>query len=95
MEAYCVKCKQKRTIDDPQPAFTSAGTPATTGTCPVCGTRLFRMGRTPAHEGLPPPPPKARATKAAGGRGRRKAGRLVIVESPAKARTGGRVLGKG
>ena len=82
-------------MENPQPTFTSAGTPATTGTCPVCGTRLFRMGRTPVHEGLTPPPPKARATKAAGGRGRRKAGRLVIVESPAKARTVGRFLGKG
>ena len=94
MEAYCVKCKTKRTIVDPQPTFTSAGTPATSGTCPVCGTRLFRMGRTPAHEGLTPPP-ITRVPKAAHGRGKKKGGRLVIVESPTKARTVGRFLGKG
>lgn len=94
MEAYCVKCKQKREMAQPVATFTSAGTPATSGTCPVCGTRLFRMGRTPAHEGLTPPEPKPRSA-AANGRPRRKGGRLVIVESPAKARTVGRFLGKG
>ena len=86
MEAYCVKCKTKREIQDPQPVFTSAGTPATRGTCPVCGTTLFRMGGTEAHEGLTPPEKGAR-------KGRR-SGKLVIVESPAKARTVGRFLGK-
>ncbi len=85
MEAYCVKCKAKRPIQNPQPVFTKSGAPATRGTCPVCGGTLFRMGRTPAHEGLTPPPkpkPKRR-------------GKLVIVESPAKARTVSRYLGKG
>lgn len=83
LEAYCVRCKEKREIADPEPTFTAAGRPATRGRCPVCGTKLFRMGATSAHEGLdPPPPPK-------------KDGRLVIVESPAKARTVGRFLGKG
>lgn len=90
MEAYCVKCKQKRELKDPDATFTSSGTPATTGVCPVCGTRLFRMGRTEAHAGLTPPPPRARQP----GIGRRK-GKLVIVESPAKARTVGRFLGAG
>jgi DNA topoisomerase-1 len=43
---------------------------------------MFRMGETPAHAGIPKPdPPK-------------KDGKLVIVESPAKARTVGRFLGK-
>ncbi len=84
MDAYCVKCKTKREIVDPQPDFNAAGTPVTRGTCPVCGTKLFRMGRTPAHEGLTPPD-----------KSKRRSGRLVIVESPAKARTVGRFLGKG
>jgi DNA topoisomerase-1 len=66
----------------PQPVFTSGGRPATQGRCPECGTTLFRMGPTPAHEGLVPPPPPKRD------------GRLVIVESPAKARTVGRFLGR-
>jgi DNA topoisomerase-1 len=43
---------------------------------------MFRMGRTPAHNDLPPYEPPS------------KDGRLVIVESPAKARTVGRFLGK-
>ena len=54
MQAYCFKCKTKRKVQDPQPVFTINGTPATQGTCPVCGTRMFKMGRTPAHEGLDP-----------------------------------------
>jgi len=49
MEAYCVKCKTKREMDEPQAIFTATGTPATKGRCPVCGTNLFRMGETDAH----------------------------------------------
>ena len=84
MEAYCVKCKTKREILEPQADFNAAGTPVTHGKCPVCGTKLFRMGRTPEHEGLTPPEKKSK-----------RSGKLVIVESPAKARTVGRFLGKG
>ncbi|RMF51118.1 MAG: type I DNA topoisomerase, partial [Anaerolineae bacterium] len=92
MEAYCVKCKTKREIQSPQAVFTSTGTPGTRGTCPVCGTTLFRMGRTPAHEGLTPPEPRPRKSRKRANRPRVK--KLVIVESPAKARTIGRYLGK-
>jgi DNA topoisomerase I len=84
MEAYCVKCKQKREINEPQAVFTDNGTPATRGVCPVCSTKLYRMGRTEAHAGLVAPP-----------KGANRKGKLVIVESPAKARTVGRFLGKG
>ncbi len=87
MEAYCMKCKTKREIKDPVAQFNAKGSPVTVGTCPVCGTRLYRMGRTPAHEGLQPPPKAEKVEK--------RAGRLVIVESPAKARTVGRFLGRG
>jgi len=93
MEAYCVKCKTKREIQNPQAVFTATGTPGTRGTCPVCGTNLFRMGRTPAHEGLTPPEPKPRKSRRRAARGPR-VKKLVIVESPAKARTIGRYLGK-
>ena len=86
MEAYCVKCKIKREMTETDPFFTTTGTPATRGICPVCGTRLTRMGRTEAHKDLPPPDPEARK--------KLRSGRLVIVESPAKARTVGRFLGK-
>ena len=93
MEAYCVKCKQKREVSNPEPTFTSSGTPATRGICPVCGTGLYRMGRTEAHEGLTPPPTAAKPQKPKGSASKRR-GKLVIVESPAKARTVGRFLGK-
>ncbi len=92
MEAYCVKCKQKREIKNPQAVFTAAGTPATRGECPVCGTGLYRMGRTPAHEGLTPPEATKRPRKK---KEIKRSGKLVIVESPAKAKTVGRYLGKG
>jgi DNA topoisomerase-1 len=81
-----VKCKTKREIVDPKAVFTQVGAPATRGTCPVCGTTLFLMGRTEAHQGLTPPSPEERQKK--------RSGKLVIVESPAKARTVGRFLGK-
>ena len=35
---------------DPQPVFLGNGSPATRGVCAECGTRLTRLGRTPAHE---------------------------------------------
>ena len=55
MEAYCVKCKEKRMMGSAEPTFTKTGTPTTRGKCPVCGTGLYRMGATPAHQGLTPP----------------------------------------
>jgi DNA topoisomerase I len=87
LQAYCVKCKTKREINDPQAVFTNNATPATRGVCPVCGTTMFRMGRTPAHEGMEAPERDAKKNA-------RRKGKLVIVESPAKARTVGRFLGK-
>ncbi len=106
MEAYCVRCRTKREMQDPEPVFLSNGRAATRGTCPVCGTTLVRLGRTPAHEGLTPPPSAEQGTKqkptsgnkkrATGQKGRStQVGKLVIVESPAKARTIERYLGKG
>lgn len=85
IEAYCMKCRQTREMTQPTAVFTAQAKPAVQGTCPVCGTKMFRMGRTPAHEGLQPPVVEAP----------KPTGKLVIVESPAKARTVGRFLGKG
>lgn len=106
MEAYCVKCKTKREMADPKPVFTARGAPATQGRCPVCGTSLYRMGETEAHVGMPRPertaPPgrdKSKTKARPGARGANRSGarrgRLVIVESPAKAKTVGRYLGRG
>ena len=44
-EAYCVKCRTGREIKDPQPTKMASGRPATRGTCPVCGTGLYRIGK--------------------------------------------------
>ena len=86
MEAYCVKCKTKREIQDPKAGFNAAGAPVTQGVCAVCGTKLFRIGRTEAHEGMVPTKRKKALPE--------RKGKLVIVESPAKAKTVGRFLGK-
>ncbi len=83
LESYCVKCKTKRELENPQAVFSKNGSPATRGVCPVCGTSLYRLGRTEAHDGMKAPEIS------------NKSGRLVIVESPAKARTVERYLGKG
>jgi len=44
VEAYCVKCKKKVVMQNPQEVTTKNGRPALRGTCPVCGTGLFRIG---------------------------------------------------
>lgn len=122
-QAYCVKCKVKRDIINAEAVYTATGTPGTRGVCATCGTTLFRMGLTPAHEGIVKPEATARpkrqvaskkkspakrkpsrksasSTKAAKPNPksvparRTKGGKLVIVESPAKARTVGNFLGK-
>ncbi len=87
MLAYCVKCKDKREMVNPEPFYTKNGTPASRGTCTICGTRMTLMGRTAEHEHIPAP---IRAERI-----KERNGKLVIVESPAKARTVGRFLGKG
>ena len=45
MEAYCVKCKAKREMQDAQVITMKNGKPATQGKCPTCGTKMFRIGK--------------------------------------------------
>jgi DNA topoisomerase-1 len=92
--AYCMKCREKRDMQTPKAVYTKSGTPGTRGVCPVCGTTMFKMGATPAHEGLPKPKVTTGKAKSKTAKANRK-GRLVIVESPAKARTVGKFLGRG
>ncbi len=86
MEAYCMKCKEKREIQNPKADFNKRGTPVTVGQCGVCGTKMVRIGKTKEHEGLVPPPKVEKKEI--------RSGKLVIVESPAKAKTIGNYLGK-
>lgn len=44
VEAYCVKCKAKQIMKDPKEITMKNGRPATSGVCPVCGTKMFRIG---------------------------------------------------
>ena len=45
MEAYCLKCRTKREIRTPTQVTLKNGRPATQGTCPTCGTKMFRIGK--------------------------------------------------
>lgn len=45
MEAYCVKCKAKREMQNAQVITMKNGKPATQGVCPTCGTKMFRIGK--------------------------------------------------
>ncbi|MDQ3467871.1 MAG: DUF5679 domain-containing protein [Chloroflexota bacterium] len=42
-EAYCVKCREKREMQDAKEVTMKNGRNAMEGKCPVCGTKLFRM----------------------------------------------------
>jgi len=44
MDAYCVKCRQKRAMKDVQQTSLKNGRPAMSGVCEVCGTKMFRIG---------------------------------------------------
>jgi len=46
MQAYCVKCRAKKEMKDPKNITMKNGKPATQGTCPTCGTKMFRIGKT-------------------------------------------------
>jgi len=134
LQGYCLKCKEKRTIQNPVAEWAANGSPATRGACPVCGGTIYLRGRTPAHETLPKPEAtatrkttaatkgkkattgksaKAKTSKSATKGGTKKSSttkssksskgggsiergvKLVVVESPAKAKTISRYLGRG
>ena len=45
MEAYCLKCRTKREMRNPIPTTMKNGKPATTGVCPQCNTKMYRIGK--------------------------------------------------
>jgi len=123
LEAYCVKCKTKREMQNPQPLFNAKGTAYSQGTCGICGTKLTRWGATELHAQMAKdggqrtkdegrktedeggttadrrPPTTAKRTRATPkspiSNLHSPISKLVIVESPAKARTVGKFLGAG
>jgi hypothetical protein len=42
---YCVKERKKVEIKDPQQVTMKNGRPAIQGTCPDCGTKIFKIGK--------------------------------------------------
>ena len=45
MQAYCMKCRAKVEIKNPQSITMKNGRPATQGVCPACETKVFRIGK--------------------------------------------------
>ena len=44
-QAYCMKCRKKVEIKNPNKVVLKNKLPATSGTCPVCGNKVFRIGK--------------------------------------------------
>jgi Domain of unknown function (DUF5679) len=55
-QGYCVKCKKKREMKGEKQITMKNGRNAITGTCSICGTKMFKIGGSSG---------KARAKKAA------------------------------
>ena len=45
MEAYCVKCRAKKEMKGAKSIVMKNKRPATSGTCPTCGTKMFKIGK--------------------------------------------------
>lgn len=45
VSGYCLKCKKSVEIQGAQPITMKNGKPATKGTCPNCGTTIFKIGK--------------------------------------------------
>ena len=45
LEGYCLKDKMKVEMKDPQQITMKNGKPATVGTCPKCGTKIYKIGK--------------------------------------------------
>jgi hypothetical protein len=45
MQGYCVKCRTKREMKNAKAIVMKNGRPATQGVCPVCATKMFKIGK--------------------------------------------------
>ena len=45
MTGYCMKCRAQRDMQNTRSVTLKNGRPATQGTCPRCGTKMFRIGK--------------------------------------------------
>ncbi len=45
--AYCVKDKKKVEVQNPHMITMKNGKKALQGTCPICGTKVFKIGGSP------------------------------------------------
>ena len=43
MEAYCLKCREKRDMSNEEQVKLKNGRPATKGDYPACGTKMFQI----------------------------------------------------
>ena len=45
MKGYCMRCRAEREIAEAHEVRMKNGRPATEGKCPVCSTKMYRLGR--------------------------------------------------
>ncbi|MEM3383032.1 MAG: DUF5679 domain-containing protein [Nitrososphaerales archaeon] len=45
VQAFCVKCKKKQEIKNPTQVTLKNKRPAIKGTCAVCGTTIYKIGK--------------------------------------------------
>lgn len=45
MQVYCLRCRARREVKDPETVTLKNGRPATRGKCSVCGRTVFRIGK--------------------------------------------------
>jgi hypothetical protein len=47
MEAYCMKCRAKTEMSEVEKTTFKNGKEALKGVCTVCGTKMFKIGKSP------------------------------------------------
>ena len=45
MQAYCVKCREKKEMKNAKAITMKNGKSATQGVCPNCGATMFKIGK--------------------------------------------------